>query len=122
MKPVFASVLGVLLIVVAGHARAQDDNAKKIVGVWEVTKSGSEIPAGTTLEFTKDGKLRFVHKADGTDLKLEGTYSVNKDKLKVKLKVAEQTVEETGTIKRLTDEVLEIEDSEKKVNLLKKKK
>jgi uncharacterized protein (TIGR03066 family) len=122
MRAVFAAVLGVLVIVVGGNARAQDDNAKKIVGVWEVTKSGSELPAGTTLEFTKDGKLRLVHKADGADLKLEGTYKVEKDKLNVKLKVAEQTVEETGTIKRLTDEVLEIEDSDKKVNLFKKKK
>ena len=42
MKAVFAAVLGVAVVVSAGSARAQDDNAKKIVGVWEVTKSGSD--------------------------------------------------------------------------------
>ena len=38
-------------------ARAEDDNVKKIVGVWELTKSAGELPVGTTIEFTKDGKL-----------------------------------------------------------------
>src|SRR5262245_52559750 len=122
MKALFATVLAALVIVVVGNAKAQDENATKIVGVWEVTKSGSDLPAGATVEFTKDGKLRVMLKAEGTDLKLEGTYKVAKDKLSVKLKVSDQTVEETETIKRLTDEVLEIEDSEKKVNTFKKKK
>ena len=48
-----------------------------------VTKSGSDLLVGSTVEFTKDGKLSAVIKGD--DTKLEGTYKVEKEKLTVKL-------------------------------------
>ena len=111
-----------MLIVCAGTAQGQDDNAKKIVGMWEITKAGGDLPAGTTIEFTKDGKLNAVIKADGMEVKLDGTYKVEKDKLTVKIKVADQNIEETATIKKLTDDALEIEDKDKKVDVFKKKK
>lgn len=122
MKAVFAAALGVCVLVLAGQANAQDDNAKKIVGTWEVTRSGSDLPVGTSLEFTKDGKLHAVIKADGMEIKLDGTYKVEKDKLSVKIKVGDQDIEETATIKKLTDDALEIEDKDKKVDVFKKKK
>jgi len=122
MKSVFAGLLGVVLVVFAGTAQGQDDNAKKIVGAWEVTKSGGDLPAGTTIEFTKDGKLNAVIKADGMEVKLDGTYKVEKDKLIVKIKLGDQNIEETATIKKLTDDALEIEDKDKKVDVFKKKK
>jgi uncharacterized protein (TIGR03066 family) len=56
------------------------------------------------------------------DFKLQGTYSTEKDKLTVKVSINSDTVEEALTIKRLTDETLEIEDSAKKVNVFRKKK
>lgn len=108
MKTLSAAVLGVAVAFAAGTAKAQDDNAKKIVGTWEVTK-GTDLPAGSTLEFTKDGKVNAVVKMDGTELKLDGTYKVEKDKLMVKIKVGEQTIEDTATIKKLTAEDLEID-------------
>jgi uncharacterized protein (TIGR03066 family) len=122
MKSVFAGLLGVGLVVFAGTAQGQDDNAKKIVGMWEVTKSGSQVPVGSTIEFTKDGKLIASLKIEGMDLKLDGTYKVEKDKLTVKIKVMDQNIEETSTIKKLTDDALEIEDKDKKVDVFKKKK
>ena len=122
MKSVFAALLGVAIVVFAGNVQAQDDNAKKIVGIWEVTKSGSDLPAGSTIEFTKDGKLNAVIKADGMETKLDGTYKVEKDKLTVKIKIGDQSIEEVATIKKLTDEALEIEDKDKKVDVFKKKK
>jgi uncharacterized protein (TIGR03066 family) len=122
MKAVFAGLLGVVLVVCAGSAQGQDDNAKKIVGMWEITKAGGDLPAGSTLEFTKDGKLNAVIKAEGMEVKLDGTYKVEKDKLTVKIKVADQNIEETATIKKLTDDALEIEDKDKKVDVFKKKK
>jgi uncharacterized protein (TIGR03066 family) len=122
MKSVFAGLLGVVLVVFAGTAQGQDDNAKKIVGAWEVTKSGGDLPAGTSIEFTKDGKLNAVIKADGMEVKLDGTYKVEKDKLTVKIKLGDQNIEETATIKKLTDDALEIEDKDKKVDVFKKKK
>ena len=51
----------VACVVLALPARGQDKkpaaDAKKIVGTWEVVKSGS-TPKGSTVEFTKDGATR----------------------------------------------------------------
>ena len=122
MKSVFAGLLGVVMVGFATTAQAQDDNAKKIVGVWEVAKAGGDLPAGSTIEFTKDGMLKAVVKVEGMEVKLDGTYKVEKEKLTVKIKVAEQNIEEIATIKKLTDDALEIEDKDKKVDVFKKKK
>src|SRR6188474_3265581 len=110
MKSVFAGLLGVAIVGFATTAQAQDDNAKKIVGIWEVAKAGGDLPAGSTIEFTKDGKINAVVKVEGMEVKLDGTYTVAKEKLTVKIKVADQNIEEVATIKKLTDDALEIED------------
>ena len=113
--------LGGLIVLTAGSGTAADeDNAKKIVGKWEVTKSGSDLPTGSTVEFTKDGKLTAIVKGD--DTKIEGTYKVEKEKLTVKLKVADQSIEETVTITKLTDDALELKDKDAKVDVFKKLK
>lgn len=125
MKRLFAVALGLAVLGLAGTAGAQDkkdDNAAKIVGKWEVTKSGSDLPAGSTIEFTKDGRMTAVVKADGQELKLDGTYKVEKEKLTVKLKLGDQEMEEAVTIKKLTDDALEVEDKDKKVDVFKKVK
>jgi uncharacterized protein (TIGR03066 family) len=122
MKSVLAGLLGVVMVAFATTAQAQDDNAKKIVGVWEVAKAGGDLPAGSTIEFTKDGMLKAVVKVEGMEVKLDGTYKVEKEKLTVKIKVADQNIEEVATIKKLTDDALEIEDKDKKVDVFKKKK
>jgi uncharacterized protein (TIGR03066 family) len=122
MKAVLAGLLGVAMIGFATTAQAQDDNAKKIVGVWEVSKAGGDLPAGSTIEFTKDMMLKAVVKVEGMEVKLEGTYKVEKEKLTVKIKLGEQNIEEVATIKKLTDDALEIEDKDKKVDVFKKKK
>ncbi|HEY3788459.1 MAG TPA: hypothetical protein VGL71_06370, partial [Urbifossiella sp.] len=80
MYRLFGAAFTGLLIGLVGFAAAADtdDHAKNIVGKWEISKSGSELPKGTTLEFTKEGKLTAVIKGEdpkkGDDLKLEGTY------------------------------------------------
>ena len=122
MKSVFAGLLGVALIVFAGTAQGQDDNAKKIVGTWELSKAGGDLPAGSVIEFTKGGKLIATIKADGMDVKLDGTYKVEKTKLTVKIKVMDQNIEEVVTIKKLTDDAMELEDKDKKLDVFKKKK
>lgn len=128
MKRLFAVALGAAVFGLAGFAGAQDkkddgkDYAKLIVGKWEVDKSGSDLPKGSTLEFTKDGKMTAVVKADGQELKIEGTYKVEKDKLTVKLKLGDQEIDETATIKKLTDDALHLEDKDKKVDEFKKVK
>jgi len=122
MKVVCAAALGVVMVAFAGTAKAQDDNAKKLIGVWIVDKASGDLPAGSSVEFTKDGKLSAVIKADGKEIKFEGTYKVEKDKINVELKIETETIKETVTIKKLTDEVLELEDKDKKVDSFKKKK
>jgi uncharacterized protein (TIGR03066 family) len=122
MRAFCTVVLGIVMIAGSGMARAQDDNGKKIVGIWEVVKSASNLPVGSTVEFTKDGKLNAVLKESPNEIKLDGTYKIEKDKLTVKIKIGETSEEEVVTVKKLTDEALEIEDKDKKVDVFKKKK
>ena len=121
MKRLLTVAMAVVMIALAGTAPAADED-KKIVGKWEITKSGSDLPPGTTIEFTKDGKLTVVLKIEGKDEKITGTYKVDKTKLTVKLEAGGETHEETVTITKLTDEVLTIEDKDKKVDEFKKAK
>src|SRR5262249_20192350 len=95
MKHLSAAILGVCVVVFAGTAKAQDDNEKKLLGTWIIDKSGSDLPSGSTIEFAKDGKLNVVIKDAGGDMKFDGTYKVEKDKISVKLKVNTETLEET---------------------------
>jgi uncharacterized protein (TIGR03066 family) len=122
MRTLATLALGLCIVVAANTAQAQDDNAKKIVGIWVVEKAGGDLPVGSTIEFTKDGKLLAVVKNDGMELKLNGTYKVDKDQLTVKVMIGTESVEETVTIKKITDDTLEIEDKDKKIDVFKKKK
>ncbi|MBN9118549.1 MAG: lipocalin family protein [Planctomycetes bacterium] len=120
MRAISAFGLVVLMSVAVRPASAEDDNAKKIVGTWEITKS-DHLPAGSTAEFTKDGKLTVVVKAD-KEKKVEGTYKVEKDKLTYKLIANGKEVEETDDIVKLTDDAMELRDTDKKLTTFKKKK
>jgi uncharacterized protein (TIGR03066 family) len=123
MKSFSAIVLGVVVLGLStGTVRAQDDYAKKIVGLWVIDKSSGDLPPGTTIEFTKDGKLTASLKIGDKDEKITGTYKVEKDKLSVTLKVGDQSIEETVSITKLTDDVLELKDKDGKVDTFKKKK
>ena len=124
MKRLPAAVIGMVLFALIGFAAAddKDDNAKKIIGKWEVTKSGSDIPNGSTIEFTKDLKLNVVVKEKDMEVKFDGTYKVEKDVLTVKLKAGDQTIDESVTILKLNDKDLELKDKDGKVDVLTKKK
>lgn len=122
MKTLSAFGLAVLLAVVCEARAADDDNAKKIVGSWVVEKTETPGLVGAVAEFTKDGKLILTAKGKDKDIKIEGTYKVEKDKLTTKLTLGDKTIEDTDTITKLTDEVLELTDKDKKVTTLKKKK
>jgi uncharacterized protein (TIGR03066 family) len=122
MKTLCAGVLGVCMAAFAGAAAAQDDNAKKIVGAWEVAKQTGDLPVGTVVEFLKDGKLSVVIKQGADDLKLAGTYKVEKDKLNVTLTVGDDKHEEAYVIKKLTDDALEVEDKDKKTETFTRQK
>lgn len=129
MKPLNLILTGVLAFGLCGLAGAQDkkdekkdDNATKLVGKWEIVKAGGGAPVGTIIEFTKDGKMMAAIKIEGMDIKIDGTYKLEKDKLSLKMKFGGDEISEDLTIKKLTDEVLELEDKDKKVDELKRKK
>jgi uncharacterized protein (TIGR03066 family) len=120
MKSLCAAALGLAVFFVAAPAKA--DDADKLLGKWEVTKSGGETPMGTIVEFAKDGKMTAIVNLDGKDVKLTGTYTLKDKKLAVKLKLDDQDINHDFTIKFPTDDSLELEDKDKKIDTLKKKK
>jgi uncharacterized protein (TIGR03066 family) len=95
-------------------------NKEKIIGVWEVAKSGSGIPPGSIFEFTKDGKLKITIKADGKEVMVEGTYSVDGDTISSAGPKGENS--DKNKIKKLTETELVTEDEKGKVDEFKKKK
>lgn len=122
MRTLSALGLALLLCVASKSVAADDDNAKKIVGTWEVSKSETSLPPGAVVDFAKDGKLTVTLKAKDKEFKIEGTYKVEKDKLSVKLTFNGKTSEDTDDIAKLTDDTLEILDKDKKTTTFKRKK
>jgi uncharacterized protein (TIGR03066 family) len=122
-----------LLVGLASVCRAEEKkadkdktNKEKIVGTWVLEKPDKPkggLPPGATIEFTKDGKLKLSAKQDGKEISVEGTYSVDGDKLKTTGQGPdgkEQT--DTDTITKLTDKELVIKDSKSGEELTFKKK
>jgi uncharacterized protein (TIGR03066 family) len=115
-----AVVLGLMVFTLAGSARA--DDAAKLVGKWEVTKSGGETPVGSMVEFTKDGKVTANVTLEGKDLKFTGTYKLSGTKLRVDLALNEQKLDQEFTVKFNGDDEMTLEDAKKMTDTLKKKK
>jgi uncharacterized protein (TIGR03066 family) len=105
---------------IAIHADDKNDDSKgKIVGIWEPTKG--DAPKGSTLEFTKDGKLKIVLDADGKKLTIEGTYEIDGKALKTNLKGPDgKERKETMTIEELSDNKLVTKDEKGKTDEFKK--
>ncbi len=114
-------LLSVALVVCALAGSARADDTPKLLGKWEVTKSGGETPVGSVVEFAKDGKMTANVTLDGKDLKLTGTYKLDGKKLTVKLTLNEQKIDHTYTVRFKGDTELELEDADKTVDTLKKK-
>ena len=72
------AAVGMAVCLVVPAARAEDSNlAKMLVGKWEITKAAEGTPpAGTVVEFTKDGTVRVVGKKDDKEFAMEGKYKV----------------------------------------------
>src|SRR3954454_5306246 len=108
------SLFAVAFVLSAGVVAADDkkdekkgdekDNAKLIVGKWEITKAGGDVGPGSTLEFAKDKKLTLVIKAVHQKATLDGTYKLDKDRVTLTLTVQGNSFYQTLTIKKLTDE------------------
>lgn len=96
-------------------------DAAKLVGVWEVTKS-DEIPAGSKIEFTKDGKVKVSVKVGDADMVLEGKYKADGSKLSVSIKIGDDEKTDDSTIVKLTDEVAVFKGKDDKMIEVKKAK
>ena len=117
---------GVLLFGTVTGVRAEEkaDNAKLIVGVWEVVKSEEgKPPNGTLIEFTNDGKMKMSSKIDGKEVTLQGTYTVEGDQLTLAHDTGSgKEKKETAKIKKLTATEFMVQAENSKVTELKRKK
>ena len=113
MRVLFGCVLAALAVGFGPDAAGREEkiDAKKLVGKW----TGESESTGETvvMEFTKDGKLKITSKAK-KEIQLNGTYTVDGDKLMVTLKAGDQEFKETLTIVKLTDDELVTKDSKGK--------
>jgi uncharacterized protein (TIGR03066 family) len=126
MKSLRIVAAAALAAVLLGSLRAEEkkaDNKALIVGVWGLTKAGEGgPPVGTTMVFTKDGKVKMSGKADGKEFAFDGTYVVEGDKLTASIKSPDRTEKGTVTIKKLTDKELVTQDENGRALEFKRKK
>ena len=98
----------------------KDLDKDKLVGTWEVTK-GESMPVGSTVEFTKDGKLKIVVKEGDKTMTIEGTYKIEGQAFKSTLKFGNMENTETVKVTSLTDKELVLLDEQGKKDTFKKK-
>lgn len=104
------------------NAADKDDNKTLIVGKWEVSKADDgTVPAGATIEFTKDGKMKMNAKKDGKEENREGTYTVEKEALTLIMKRDDGDRTVKITIKALSATELTVEGPDGKSVSFKKK-
>ena len=114
------------VLAVAGWLGAADDkkgekiDGAKLVGKWEPKdpKKGEEF----VMEFTRDGKMVVAGTLDGKPQKLEGTYKFDGARLSFELKAPGETIRETITLLKLTDDELEGREKDGRVEALKRAK
>jgi uncharacterized protein (TIGR03066 family) len=108
MKTVLALAVWFLLSP-AAHGQDPTKKPASIVGTWRPTKG--EIPAGATVEFTKDGKMKLTVTVSGQTVTGEATFKVDGDRITTsRLGPDGKEKADTAKIKKLTDKELVIED------------
>jgi len=116
--------VGAVVCLLGSGVRAEDkvDYAMMLVGKWEVAKADEgTVPVGTTIEFTKDGKMKIGGKKDDKEMSFEGTYTVKDNTFTFKLKIGEDEQSQTITITKISKTEASTENKEgKKVELKKK--
>ncbi|MCE9564681.1 MAG: TIGR03066 family protein [Planctomycetes bacterium] len=101
-------VTGMIVCVFPFIAQADDkkdkpDNTKLLVGKWEVTKAEKELPVGSVIEFSKDGKMKITAKNKSVD----AVYTVEGDKIEFTLKLGDRDEKKDPlTIKKLSEQEL----------------
>jgi uncharacterized protein (TIGR03066 family) len=120
----FSLVLPVVLgLTVALGATTREDklgevSKEKLVGVWEVTRG--ELPKGSTMEFTRDGKVKLVLKVDKEQVAVNGTYVLDATNLKMVLLVDGKEIKDKWKVVKLSDTELAWKDEKNMVEELKR--
>ena len=111
----------VAVLVLAGFTGAADEkiDAKKLIGKWEPAKKEKDAPA-IVIEFAEKGKLSVTFTVNDKAQKIDGTYTVDGNKINVKLSFGGKDQEETQTVSKLTDDELVSKDSKGKEETLKR--
>src|SRR5262245_20349585 len=109
------AVLGVALVAVmglvsgagvAGQDKDEKIDGKKLIGKWAPKEGGTEK---FVVEFTKDGKLKFV----GEGKTVDGTYKLEGNKLTIEAEVDGKKEKMVRTISKLTDTELTSKDEDR---------
>ncbi len=98
---------GLLLLGLISDARATGgvDDGARLVGVWEAVRG--DIPAGTTIEFMADHKVRLIGRLpDGQSGIVEGRYELEGDTLRIFYLQGGKRRHKTFKVLSLTDQQL----------------
>ena len=102
MRAVLVGVAAAVLVAVLGGAadgrQPEKIDAKLLVGKWTPKDEGKKDDF--VVEFTKDGKVTVAF--GGKDDKAEGTYSLDGNKLTLKMKFGDKEKNQTRTVHSLT--------------------
>ncbi len=94
----------VLMTAVGGTAGARDEkakvDAKLILGKWTPDEEAKKDKI--VIDFAKDGKMVIAIAFGGKELKIDGTYKVDGDKLTVKMSFMGEEKSEVMTVNSLT--------------------
>jgi len=112
------SVAVAVLLALAFTAQADDKKEEKkgkidkakLVGTWALEKSEGDIKVSIKMEFTKDDKLNVTLGVMGNEIKVNGTYKLEGDKLSVTMKDKDKEKTDTMTVKEVTDKKLTLAD------------
>jgi uncharacterized protein (TIGR03066 family) len=112
----FLAVVATSCVLALSAGAADKDNAKKLVGKWEVSKADEgTLPKGAVIEFTKDGKLKLTAKKGDNDFNVEGTYKMDgDDKFTVSMKVGDDEHKTEVTILSIDDKSMKTKNKEGK--------
>ena len=103
---------GMMVCVLTASAQADDkkdkpDHAKLLIGKWEMTKAADDLPVGSVIEFTKDGKMKIVAKKDGKEETINAIYKVEGAKIEYTLKLGDKDEKKKPlTIKKISEQEL----------------
>src|SRR5262245_32416720 len=99
------AIIGAVVVLgFAGFVIGQDKDKidiKKLIGKWEP----KEQPKGTSIviEFADKGKLVLTVDGGGKNERVEGTYTVDGNKIDVAMTIGGKEQKETITVEKLTD-------------------